>query len=1135
LHEDLLIINKMSYSYHQQKKSGFYAVLRSVCCAMFLFCICGRVGAQYQIPFINYTMKNGLVQNQVQDICQDHKGYIWIATVGGVSRYDGKHFKNFTVSDGLPVNTVTELLVDSRNRIWMATIGGGLTVYDGKSFRTYTTGDGLLSNNFNTEGFNKMLMEDSQGNIWCRTGDEGISVIGNSGVITYNKNNGLVAEQVKCFKEDSRGRILCATEMGLFVIDRGKINRYIFENAGFNVFSNIVINRKNEIWVFGDQSAQFVDDKLVVYNRLSNINAAGLDYRDRLWISSETYGLYIFEDGNLTRIRGFDEQILKIIEDNQHNMWLMTQINGVYRLTGDKTEHYSKQYGLVDNTTNCVFEDEEGNIWIGTNNGISMYGKVIFETLTVDSGLPDNQVLSVAADLSGNVWCGPLNRGLVRIHGQQLAFFESQIKEIFSATNSMLGITPVGKDLILGSSGAGMGRFSNGRFLFDTQRNEREFVNKILIINDREYWAASSMGLIHVCGENKNYYTVADGLPDDYIVNLARDDRGRIWCIGSLGLSVFDGKQFVNYTVENGLPNNSCTDIAVDKYGAVWVGTENGLCKITEIDGNPDFKIYTTANGLFSNSINLVHADFSDRLWVGYLGGLNTIDLKTGSISNYNDADGFHAMDIYYGAAATDSQGNVWFGTVEGLVKYNPQADQIRTTPPRTYITGVSLSNRSNISAYADSVSIQTGLPVNLSLPYHLNDIRIEWIGVHYTIPSKNKYRFMLEGYDKIWCEASVETSRTYRLSPGHYTFKVIACNNDGVWTTDPVEYSFTIRPPWWANPFAYIVYALLLAVLIYLYIRWRERKLMEEKHNLEEKVYERTIEIELQKQNILEVNKLLNEHKEELIVQRDMAAMQRDQIAEQRREIMDSIHYAQRIQNAILPNQTLMDEIIPDYFVFFRPRNIVSGDFYWATKRGNKTVVVAADCTGHGVPGAFMSMLGISFLNEIVLKREIETASKILNELRLNIKFILSQTGVIGEQRDGMDMALCIIDYDTMKLQYAGANNPLCLVRDGVMIEYKADKMPVGIYVSGKERDFTNHLIPLKNGDMLYIFSDGYHDQFGGKDNSKFKSKPFKQLLTTLSELPLARQKELLIETHDQWKGNGNQLDDILVIGIRI
>jgi len=292
-----------------------------------------------------------------------------------------------------------------------------------------------------------------------------------------------------------------------------------------------------------------------------------------------------------------------------------------------------------------------------------MYGKVIFEALTVESNLPNNHVLCVAADLTGNVWCGPLNGGLVRINDRQLTFFESHIKEKEPSTNSFFNIAPVGKDLLLGLAGAGVSRFSNGRFIFNLQENKVN-VNNILILSDQEYWTASSAGLIHVCGDHKTYYTVADGLPDDYVNTLVCDGQGRIWCPTSLGLSVFDGEQFVNYTVENGLPNNTCTDIAIDKYGAIWVGTENGLCRISEKNGQLGFKIYTTNDGLSSNSILLVHADQSERLWVGYLGGLNTIDLKTNSIANYTDADGFRALDSYLGAAATDTYGNVWFGTV---------------------------------------------------------------------------------------------------------------------------------------------------------------------------------------------------------------------------------------------------------------------------------------------------------------------------------------------------------------------------------------------------------------------------------------------------------------------------------------
>jgi len=1053
-------------------------------------------------------MKDGLVQNQVLDICQDHKGYIWFATAGGVSKFDGKQFRNFNVSDGLPANMVTELLVDRHNRIWMATIGGGLTVFDGKTFYTYTTENNLVSNNLQTSGNNRLLMEDSQGNIWCRTDSEGISTINQAGeVTTYSEGAQLATNRIHCIKEDSQGRILCGTETGLSIIDYGKITNYSFEKDSFGSVSNIVVNPNGEIWLFSNKIAKFVDGQLCVlpdFPQSNRILAAIFDHRSRLWISTDT-GLFVFDEGNFISVGKIEKSIDKIYEDSRQKLWFLSYLRGIYRQSDDQTEEYTRQLGLVDDQTFCIFEDVEGNIWIGTNNGISMYGKVIFESLTIESGLPNNNIVCVAADSSGNIWCGS-GDNLVQINGQMIKTVKSKF-QIFS-------IAATANDLLLGSKEAGYTRFSTEPISFFDQKNNIS-VYHILTVNNHEFWAGTSIGLLHVQGKNEKYYTMAHGLLDDYVSVLARDDKGRIWCTTSLGLSVFEGEQFVNYTVGNGLPNNYCTDISIDEYGVVWVGTENGLCRIEEKDGKMEFTTYTTKNGLGANSIVLVHADGNNRLWVGYLGGLNTIDLKTGEIRNYTEVDGYQALDIYYGAAATDMEGNVWFGTVEGLVKYHSKADLKRTTPPRTYITSISLTDDGiDISEYADSISSQTGLPEKLVLPHYRNNIRIEWIGIHFTIPAKNRYRFMLEGYDRTWIESS-ETYREYRLSPGNYTFKVFACNNDGVWNPEPVTYSFIkVRPPWWATTAAYIFYAFLLLSAVFLYVRWKERSLMEKNRLLEEKVKERTAEIELQKQNIIEINKELAEHQ---------------------REIMDSIRYAQRIQNAIMPDINSMLEIHPDHFLFFRPRDIVSGDFYWATKKDNLSVVVAADCTGHGVPGAFMSMLGISILNEIVLKQEVKTASEILDKLRENLKLTLQQTGATGEQRDGMDISLCIIDYENRKMQYAGAYNPLYLVRAGELIEYKADKMPAGIHVAGREHDFTNHEIQLLKDDMLYIFSDGYIDQFGGEDNTKFKSKPFKNLLMQISPLPTGRQKEILTETHDQWKGECLQIDDILVAGIRI
>lgn len=273
--------------------------------------------------------------------------------------------------------------------------------------------------------------------------------------------------------------------------------------------------------------------------------------------------------------------------------------------------------------------------------------------------------------------------------------------------------------------------------------------------------------------------------------------------------------------------------------------------------------------------------------------------------------------------------------------------------------------------------------------------------------------------------------------------------------------------------------------------------------------------------------NILLEEHNIEI-------KHQRDQIFMQKQEITDSIHYAKRIQTAILPPDRILEKNLAEHFILYRPRDIVSGDYYWMTETGNKTIVLAADCTGHGVPGAFMSMLGVSFLNEIVNKQGIIQPSKILNELRRNVVDSLHQTGKEGEAQDGMDIAVVCIDHETMKAEFAGAYNPLYVVRDKVLTEYDADRMPIGIHLKGAN-EFTNNELEIQKGDKLYIFSDGYIDQFGGDKSKKFMAKRLKDLLISIFHEPMQKQAKILNTTLEDWKGNIEQIDDILVIGLKI
>ncbi len=265
----------------------------------------------------------------------------------------------------------------------------------------------------------------------------------------------------------------------------------------------------------------------------------------------------------------------------------------------------------------------------------------------------------------------------------------------------------------------------------------------------------------------------------------------------------------------------------------------------------------------------------------------------------------------------------------------------------------------------------------------------------------------------------------------------------------------------------------------------------------------------------------------------------QRDQIARQNKEITDSIIYAQRIQKAILPKRDMMRDFL-DMYIFYRPRDIVSGDFYWMSRKEDKLIIVAADCTGHGVPGAFMSMLGVAFLNEIVGKEDEVYANEILNKLREHVIRSLHQTGRSGEEgdtKDGMDIALCIVDYPSMTLQYAGAYNPLVLIRNYELQEIKADKMPVAYSDFHGNKTFTNNLIPLVAGDCIYMFSDGYADQFGGYEekSKKFSSKRLKTTLLKVCDLPMREQEQIMAQKYDEWKGDHNQIDDVLLVGIKI
>jgi serine phosphatase RsbU (regulator of sigma subunit) len=290
---------------------------------------------------------------------------------------------------------------------------------------------------------------------------------------------------------------------------------------------------------------------------------------------------------------------------------------------------------------------------------------------------------------------------------------------------------------------------------------------------------------------------------------------------------------------------------------------------------------------------------------------------------------------------------------------------------------------------------------------------------------------------------------------------------------------------------------------------------LKENERVLEAKVIERTEEVVRQKEEIEVQNKKL-----EILY----------------KHVTDSIRYAKRLQDAILPPPAVVNRLLPDSFILFKPKDIVSGDFYWMYEKAGKIIIAAVDCTGHGVPGAFMSIVGNNMLKQIMRERELHEAGAILDRLNKLAGKNINQNADDSAVRDGMDLSLCVLDPATRKLEMAGANNPMYLFRKGALLEFKADKMPIGyIDDSTQVKNFTTHTVQLEPGDTIYLFSDGYADQFGGPRGKKFMIGQFRNLLKQIHNKPMAEQKRLMDNTIEQWRGNLEQVDDILVMGFRV
>jgi serine phosphatase RsbU (regulator of sigma subunit) len=673
--------------------------------------------------------------------------------------------------------------------------------------------------------------------------------------------------------------------------------------------------------------------------------------------------------------------------------------------------------------------------------------------------------------------------------------------------------------------------------------------------NGKERLIAASLREIYEVNDNKA--TPLQANVETYRLLQSKVNPSRIYIATSRGirtinqkdkLLVFDKSTFA-------LPNESVTKITEDKNGNLWCNTLTGI-HLIDRNGN-SFELPQTIkdkSGTFFNIKDDVFLIASDKAFI--------FNQQTNEFSpseklnnlffnqNKNLREVIHLNDslaLAYYSTHNSSRANLlvikddkWYcdtlslriippmtintaladetkllvGGQDGLFIHSTKRVKDFHQAFHTLIRQITIGTDSVIFKGADdfftTITDEQYTMHQLSAPidYRHNNIIFSFSATFFEGDEEVFYRSYLQGFDRDWSNWQSNVTRTYtNLKEGSYRFYVKSKNLYGV-EGGVAVFEFRILPPWYRTWWAYVIYVILGFVVIRISIAWYTRKLQEDKRRLEVIVRERTAEI-------VEKNK---------------------RIESQNISITDSIKYAKRIQTAVLPNKQTSP--LFDYFIYFVPKDIVSGDFYWIHhfEKQQRLIAIAADCTGHGVPGAFMSMLGTSFLNEIVAKLDVNHSDSILNLLREYVIKTLSQgvkAGSESQQKDGMDLALVSIDLSNKILEFSGANNPLLLIRDNELIEYKPDKMPIGSYVK-QDIPFKRNEIELKSGDTFYLFSDGYVDQFGGHDGRKYMKKKFKEFLLVIHKEPLAIQKDMLAMEMKKWMEGHEQVDDQIVIGLK-
>jgi len=1004
-------------------------------------------------------------------------------------------FVFYGTKEGLPQEDILSVFQDNNNYMWFGT-HSGVARYNGREISVYNTAKGLSNNSV----FD--IAQDTSGAMYFATLN-GVSKLENNkmatlfpdrsfrGIFVDDKNN-------KLFYGDNGVGISKADGSTSFLND-GNLELPV------NVYA---ITKSDEKTVYMASK----EGLFAVINELDVTRISGkpcyyalVDVDNQLWVSTQE-GIYLIDLSNYEN-QGLGVNITdqlnipkntvikKIQQRGDGTIWFMSDSKIFQLITlKQKPIMYDENIGLMEQRILSFLEDHENNLWIGYSGGIQKLTNKSLRLLYPEK--IKSYVNSIVEDKKGRMWLSS-NRKVFLLKEQLENFTEN-----FNGGDASYVVSTLSNGNIVIASTVGLYEIDVKNLMIIKEiifTEPLQYLQKIFISSKDEIFLLTGLnGVVYYLKDFTSEPRVLSNKSTSLIHQLA-EFNGKLVGGNNTELVSFNGVNFETLLETGDIIWSVCPDGDI-----LWIGTDKGLA-FYEKDEYHEVDVE-----LPNQLITAIKPDNnSTHLWLGTNEGFVYYNKVDNRIELSVDAkDGLQGNEISIDGLYTDKKGILWIGTYHGISTFDIRKNRPEKYTPQGIIEKIWLNGEE-----VDLSRLSNGLK------YYENNIIFEITGLSFKDEKSVEYEFFMKGLENDYAASKGKQYKAQytNLPPGKYEFNFRTKGNDGIWSYyEKIEFEIykPIYAEWW-----FILLSVITTLLgFYGIVRWRNLTLRKRNAELERIVKIRTSEIQ-------DKNEELQEQNEEIITQRD-------QIDAQHNAITDSIYYAKRIQSAVLPRNEYIEKILPESFILFRPRDIVSGDFYWIKQLGKYKVIVAADCTGHGVPGSIMSMLGVSFINEIVQKREIIQADTILNELRLQIKDALRQTSEVDEIYDGMDLALCVINTETNNLQYAGAGNPLYYVQNNEFLTIKGDRMPIGYYP--KETEFTMHNIQMSKGDVFYIFSDGFVDQFGGRGD-KFLAKNFRKILLEIHSMPMSIQKELLEKELDNWKVGFEQTDDILVMGVRI